>query len=226
MSDDVMPGGKPNVRVELLQETPEEMEYELRAAEGAIWTGGRLIIGIGVFVFASLAFAYFYLRSVNSDALWRPGNVRAPIGAGTAIFVIAVCAAALLGFGIFRLRRGLTLDWEVSGWISLLGGLLAVGLQIWQLTNLPFFPGSSGYASCFIGWAVLNVTLLLCACYWLETLLARSLRLRRAVAQDGGPARSTLPVARLFRANLEGCAYFWGFMALISLIFWLLFYVI
>ncbi|MFZ0173817.1 MAG: hypothetical protein WAL04_19190 [Acidimicrobiales bacterium] len=226
MSEDVMPGGKHNVRTELLQESPEEAEYELRAAEGAIWTGGRLLIGIGVFVFASLAFAYFYLRSVNSEALWRPGHVTAPIGAGTAIFIIAVAAAVLNGFGIFRLRHGLTVDWEVSGWVALLGGLVATGLQIWQLTNLSFFPGSSGYASCFIGWAVLNVSVLLCGCYWLETLLARSLRLRRAVAQDGGPARSTLPVARLFRANLEGCAYFWGFIALISLFFWILFYVI
>ena len=47
-----------------------------------------------------------------------------------------------------------TLDWQVAGWTAVLGGLLAIGLQIWQLTELPFFPGSSGYASCFIGWAV------------------------------------------------------------------------
>jgi hypothetical protein len=163
---------------------------------------------------------------VDSDQLWRPGGVTAPIGVGTAIFVISVVAAGLNAYGIFRLRRGPSLDWEVAGWTAVAGGLVAVGLQIWQLTNLPFFPGSSGYASCFIGWAVLNIAMLLCGTYWLETLLARAMRLRRAVAQDGGPARSTQPVARLFRANLEGCAYFWGFMALMSLAFWVLFYVI
>ena len=38
--------------------------------------------------------------------------------------------------------------------------------------------------------------------------------------------RSTLPVARLFRANLEACSYFWGFIALVATLFWLLFYVI
>jgi len=226
MSDDVAPVTKARLPKGVLQETPEEIEYELRAAEGSIWTGGRMLIGIGAFAFASLAFAYFYLRSLNSSQLWRPSGVTAPIGAGTAIFVIVVLSAALSGYGILRLRRGLSVDWEVGGWISLAGGLTAVGLQIWQLTNLPFFPGSSGYASCFIGWAVMNVSMLLCGCYWLETLLARSLRLRRAVAQDGGPAQSTLPVARMFRANLEGCASFWGFMALMSLLFWLLFYVI
>jgi len=71
-----------------------------------------------------------------------------------------------------------------------LGGLVAIGLQVWQLTQLPFYPGSSGYASCFIGWAALNIALLLGGVYWLETLLARWLRLRRAVTEDGGAVPS------------------------------------
>ncbi len=226
MSDDVLPGGKPNIRHGLIHETPEEIEYELRSAEGAVWTGGRMLIGIATFAYASLAFAYFYLRSVNSEQLWRPRHVTAPVGTGTFIFVSVVVAAILLMYGIVRLRRALTVDWEVAGWVALAFGLLAVALQIWELTKLPFFPGSSGYASCFVGWAVLNITGLLSACYWLETLLARSLRLRRAVAQDGGPARSTLPGARMFRASLEGCAYFWVFMAFASLFFFVLFYIV
>jgi hypothetical protein len=72
----------------------------------------------------------------------------------------------------------------------------------------------------------MNIALLLVGVYWLETLLARWLRLRRAVTEDGGALRSTLPVARLFRANLEACSYFWGFIALVDVLFWLLFYVI
>jgi hypothetical protein len=46
------------------------------------------------------------------------------------------------------------------------------------------------------------------------------------VTEDGGASHSTLPVARLFRANLEGSTYFWGFIALVDGLFWLLFYVI
>ena len=72
----------------------------------------------------------------------------------------------------------------------------------------------------------MNIALLLVGAYWLETLLARWLRLRRAVAEDGGAVRSTLPAARLFRANLEGCSYFWGFIAVVATLFWVLFYVI
>ena len=61
-----------------LQETPEEIAFELRAQEGALWTGGRLLIGIWAFAFAALAFAYFYLRSANNENLWRPkGHHRA-----------------------------------------------------------------------------------------------------------------------------------------------------
>ena len=73
-------------------ETPEEIEYEMRSAEGAMWTGGRLVIGIVAFFFASLAFAYFYLRSTNSEDLWRPHHVTAPTGIGAAIFALVVAA--------------------------------------------------------------------------------------------------------------------------------------
>ena len=209
-----------------LKETPEEIAFELRAQEGAIWTGGRLLIGIWAFAFAALAFAYFYLRSANNQDLWRPGGITAPTGVGAAIFAITLASALLVNFGERRFRNNEGLDWQVAGWLAVVGGLLAVGLQIWQLTVLPFFPGSSGYASCFIGWAVMNIALVLAGTYWIETILAREIRLRRAMSQDGGAPGSKLPVARLFRANLNGCTYFWGFIGVVATFFWVLFYVI
>jgi len=207
-----------------LMSTPEEAAYELRAAEGAMWTGSRLLIGVFTFLFASLAFAYFYLRSSNDEHLWRPKGTIAPTTIGASIAAIVVASALLNYYGTLRLRKGATVDWEVSSAVSVLGFLLATGLQIWELTRLPFFPGSSGYASTFVGWAAMNVGLLLGSAYWLETLLARAIRLRRAVAADGGPSRSALPPARLFRANLEGATTFLGLAALINIIFWVIFY--
>ena len=209
-----------------LHETPEEIAFELRAQEGALWTGGRLVIGIWTFAFASLAFAYFYLRSANNQDLWRPHDITAPTGAGAAIFAITVACAFLNLYGVRRFRSGVALDWEVAGWTSVFGTLVAVSLQIWQLTDLPFFPGSSGYASCLIGWAALNIALLLSGLYWIETLLARQARLRRALLEDGGTAQSTLPAARMFRASMEGCGYYWGFIGLVATLFWVLFYVL
>ena len=209
-----------------LHETPEEIAFEVRAHEGALWTGGRLLIGIWAFAFAALAFAYFYLRSSNNQDLWRPGGITAPTGAGAAIFALTVACGFLAIFGERRLRAGQALDWEVAGWVTVLGAIVAVGLQIWQLTVLPFFPGSSGYASCFIGWASMNIALLLAGAYWLETLLARGIRLRRALSEDGVAPDLNLPAPRLFRTNLNGCTYFWGFIAFIGAFFWVLFYVL
>jgi heme/copper-type cytochrome/quinol oxidase subunit 3 len=209
-----------------LNETPEEIAFELRAQEGALWTGSRLLIGIWAFAFAALAFAYFYLRSANNENLWRPHGITAPTGAGAAIFALTVAGALLGILGVRRFRAGQALDWEVAGWTTILAALVAVSLQVWQLTDLPFFPGSSGYASCYIGWAALNIALLLSGIYWLETLLARQARLRRALREDGGTALSTMPAARMFRASQEGCAYYWGFIAVVATLFWVLFYVL
>lgn len=208
-----------------LMDPAEELAYELRAQENAIWTGGRVLIGIVTFTFAALAFAYFYLRSSNNEDLWRPHGITAPTAIGAAIFAISAAAVLLNVYGTRRMRIGLVLDWQVSGWTALFGLLLATGLQFWQLTQLPFFPGSSGYASCFIGWAVMNIGLLLGCAYWLETVLARAMRLRRAVAEDGGPVASNLPIARLFRANLECCNSFLVFALIVFLFFWVFFYV-
>jgi hypothetical protein len=208
-----------------LMDKAEELAFELHAQEGAIWTGGWMLIGIVTFAFTSLAFAYFYLRSANNEHLWRPGAITAPTALGAAIFTIVVASALLNLYGTSRLRKGLVLDWEVSGGIVLFGLLVAAALQILELTKLPFFPGSSGYASCFVGWAVMNTGLLLACAYWMETVLARSVRLRRAVAEDGGPARSILPPARLFRMNVVSFMSFLLFAALIELFFWVMFYV-
>jgi hypothetical protein len=207
-------------------ETPEEREFELRSAVGAYWTGGRLLIGMFAFLLASLAFAYFYLKSNNSGKLWRPGGITAPTGIGWTIFALVLASALLAIYGQWRLRSGSVLDWEVSGWTATAGILLAAGLQVWQLTQLPFFPGSSGYASCFIGWAVMNLMMLLSGAYWLETTLATSLRLRKLLPDGGSPATSNAPSAQLFRANVESCTYYFGFMALAGTLFWVFFYLI
>jgi len=209
-----------------LMDASEEASYELRAAEGAIWTGGRLLIGIVTFIFASLAFAYFYLRSANDSDLWRPHGMVAPTMIGASIMSIAVASALFNFYGTMRLRKGENADWEVTGWVAVGGLLLTAAFQVWELTRLPFFPGASGYSSTFIGWAGLNTALLLVSAYWLETLLARAIRLRKAIAEDGGPSRSSAPPARLFRASLEGCSHFLLFAALVNVLFWVLFYVV
>jgi heme/copper-type cytochrome/quinol oxidase subunit 3 len=208
-----------------LSETPEEIEYELRAQEGSLWTGTRLIIGVAAFAFASLAFAYFYLRSSDNESLWRPHDVTANEALGATVFALTVAAGALMVLANRRRRQGFGADFQVAGWTVVLVGLTVVSLQIFELTRLSFYPGSSGYASCFVVWAVMNVVLVLGSTYWTETLLTRSIRLHRALAEEGAPG-AALPAERLFRADVDGCALFWEFVSLIALLFWLFFYVV
>lgn len=210
----------------IVSDTPEEREFELRAAVGSYWTGGRLFIGMFAFLLASEAFAYFYLRSANNGQLWRPTGTTAPTGIGDAIFAIIAASALLAIYGQWRLRKGSVIDWQVAGWTAVTGGVVAIVLQIWQMTVLPFYPGSSGYASCFIGWAVINIMMILGGAYWLETALARSIRLQRGGRLSGDGPLSTTAAAQIFRANVSACTYFWGFMALGSALFWSMFYIL
>jgi hypothetical protein len=203
--------------------TPEEVAYEVRAAEGALWTGGRLLMAIFAFAFAGLAFAYFYLRSANNEHLWRPHGVTAPTTTGAAIVAFTVAAAVVNFYGVQRLRRGGMIDWEVAGWTVLLGGLVALGLQCWEFTDLPFFPGSGGYTSVFIGWSVMNCVLLFAGCYWTETLLMRHLRLRKAFTTEGGDRYEVL-TPRITRINIVSSAHFWVFIAVIGVFFWIFMY--
>ena len=203
--------------------TPEEREFELRAQIGSTWSGGRLFIGMYTFLLASLAFAYFYLRSANNGLLWRPKDITAPTAYGWAIFALMLATAVLAIFGQTRLRKGAVLDWQVAGWTGVGTGLLALFLQCYEFTKLPFYPGSSGYASTFIGWAVIDILTILVGTYWLETTLARSHRMRHE-ENVKDPELSTLPTARLFRANVAAMTYFWGFAALASALFFAMFY--
>ena len=179
------------------------------------------------FLFASLAFAYFYLKSNNSGKLWRPDGITAPTGIGWAIFAV-VLASVLLdhlravadAIGLHTRLGGERMGCRrrASCWPSV--------SRSGSSPQLPFFPGSSGYASCFIGWAVMNIMMLVGGAYWLETNLALCLRLERLDSEEGSPATATGPAAQLFRANVESCTYFFGFMAVISALFWVFFYLI
>lgn len=210
----------------VLMEAEEEAAYELRCAEGALWTSSRLFMAIVIMAFAGEAFGYFYLRSTNSFGMWRPGGMTAPTLLGTIIAAAVVGGAIINSVGFSRLRRGSDADWVVAGVASAFLGALGLGLQIWQLTRLSFYPGASGYSSVFIAWAGMNIAMCFAGFYWTETLVARALRIGKLVADDGGLGLSDLPPARLFRANLEGASYFWWLMAVVSVVFWLLFYII
>jgi len=208
-----------------MSDTPEEREFELRAHIGAIWSGGRLFIGMYTFLLAALAFSYFYLRSSNNGLLWRPDHVTAPTAYGWTIYTLTLLAALMAIFGQSRLRKGVVSDWQTAVWVGVAASLLALFLQVWEFTAVPFYPGSSGYASTFIGYSVINILTISIVLYWLETTVARSLRLKKEL-DDVSFQVSMHPSAQAFRANVASMTYFLGFVALASTLLFAMFYLL
>jgi heme/copper-type cytochrome/quinol oxidase subunit 3 len=204
----------------------EEEGLAVSAAIGAMWTGSRLLIGACTFLFGGFAFAFFYLRSLNSHGMWHPDGQQPSVIIGTTAVVLVVASAVMHNAGLRRLRAGLNLDWRVAALTSLGLGVAGIGLEVWELTRLDFFPGASGFASVFVGFTPVYIILGLGAMYWLETIIARGLRVRNAWAGEGGLGSSITAEATRLRASLDAFNYFWSYLALVGVGFWILFYVV
>ena len=77
-----------------LDRTAEEAGFYHESALGATWTGSRLAMGGLTFLFGSFVFAYFYLRSLNSNGRWHGlAWVRPNVAMGTIIVALIVISA-------------------------------------------------------------------------------------------------------------------------------------
>jgi hypothetical protein len=211
-----------------LDEKPviDEDAYYHDASLGAMWTASRTGVALLATFYGGIAFAFFYLRSLNSQGQWDPGHLTASTIIGTTIMLLIVVAAVANYFGMRRLRNGYVVDWQVAGTVAIAFLLIAGGMQIWELTRLPFNPAQSGYAGVFIAFAPVNTVAILLSGYWAETLLAKSIRARRQLAADGGLGVSSQPEAETFRASLDGLSFHLNFFALLSIVFFIIFYVV
>jgi hypothetical protein len=81
-----MPAVAPGVEI-----PPEPPEIGARQ----LYLAGRLLAGATSFFFLAFAFAYFYLRSLNVDHMWRPKGVGPEQGYGVAILVCTLASGAL-----------------------------------------------------------------------------------------------------------------------------------
>ena len=191
----------------------------------ATWTGARLAIGGLTFLFGSFLFTYFYLRSLNSSGRWQgSGYVPPSLWQGTVIMLLAEVSAGVHYFGLQRIKAGNKSTWQISGLIALGFGLAAVAFQIYQLATLPFPPGSSGYSSTFTGFYSLFLVVQLAALIWLEIVLARSRFIPAISFVEQPPTITDTQDVQRFQANLSAFSAVWTYLALVALLFWLLFY--
>jgi len=203
----------------------EDEGYYHESALNATWTGSRLAIGGLTFLFGSFAFAYFYLRSLNSEGRWEgSGYVHPSLWMGTTIMALAVLSAGVHYFGLQRIKAGHKKTWQINGLVALGLGLAAVALQIYQLVDLPFPPGSSGYSSVFVGFYPVFLVVQLAVLLWLEMLLARSRFIPALSFVEQPPTYTETYLVQRFQASLSAFSTVWSYMAIMALVFWLLFY--
>ena len=210
----------------LSRESEEEGFYH-EAALNAAWTGSRLAVGGLCFLFGSFVFAYFYLRSLNSNGRWHGlAWVRPNVAMGTIIVALIVISAIVQTVTLQRIKAGNKAAWQAGGVAALVLGVAAVALMIIQLLLLPFWPGSSGYASVFTGTYPVYLTVVLAMMIWLETLLMRSRSLPAISFVEQPPTFVEAAAVQRFQASLSAFTLFWNFMAVAAFVLWVLFYLV
>ena len=203
----------------------EDEAFYHESGLNAAWTASRLAIGGLTFLFGAFVFAYFYLRSIDSSARWQgSGYVRPSLWMGTTIMLLALLSAGVHYFGLQRIKAGHKVTWQIDALVALALGLAAVAMQIYQLANLPFPPGSSGYSSVFTGFYPVFLVIQLAAMIWLEMLLARSRFIPALSFVEQPPTRAETYAVQRFQASLSGFSTSWNFLAFVALLFWFLFY--
>jgi len=210
----------------LTRKTEEEGFYH-EAALNASWTSSRLAIGGLSFLFGSFVFAYFYLRSLNSGGRWHGSGYHPPsLVLGTVIMLLVLASAGVHYLGLQRIKAGSKLPWQVCGLAAAVLGLAAITLQIIELLFLPFWPGSSGYSSVFTGFYPVFTVVLLAGLIWLETLLARSRFIPAMSFVEQPPTYGEAFAVQRFQAGLSSFTLVWNYLAVMSILFWILFYAI
>ncbi len=204
----------------------EEAAFYHEAALNASWTGSRLAIGALSFLFGAFAFAYFYLFSSNGHGMWLPSSTRIPSNHyGEAITGLIVVGAIIQTVGLQRIKGGSKSNWFVTAVVALVFGLAAVALQIKELLVLPFQPGQSGFASVFVGFYPVALVTWLGAMIWLETLIVRSRAIPAISFVEQPPTYAQAFEVQRFQSSLSAFTVVWNYLAIVTFIFWLLFYV-
>jgi hypothetical protein len=204
----------------------EEAAFYHEAALNASWTGARLAIGSLSFLFGAFAFAYFYLESSDGHSKWLPSSTTPPqAGYGAAIMALVVVSALLNAVGLQLIKGGSKSSWIRSGLVALVAGLAAVALTVWQLLNLPFQPGQSGFASVFVGFYPVALAVWLGAMIWLEILLASARKIPAMSFVEQPPTYQQAFEVQRFQSSLSAFTTVWSYLAIIAFVFWLLFYV-
>jgi heme/copper-type cytochrome/quinol oxidase subunit 3 len=211
-----------------LPSTGEHESPEARRERGilALDVGARLLAGATTFFFLSFLFAYFYLRSLNVENLWRPHHVK-PDQAMGAAFVACVIVSVALALLASRAQQRGSRGWGSLGWVAVLLGLAAVALQCITYTVQKFGPTDDAYASVYVAWTAFYLLFVLGSMYWLETQLATDLRERREPTAKGGEGVTTYEHPdRLLPRGMSAAVFYWAYLGALGVIMYVVLYLL
>jgi hypothetical protein len=207
----------------------EEGVFYHEAALNASWTGVRLALGGMSFLLGSFVFAFFYLKSLNSHGLWYPSGQFAThpkAWLGVLIMLLVVVSAAVQTAGLQLIKAGNKAAWQRAALVALVLGLASVGFALYQLADLPFWPGQSGFASVFVGYWPVYLTIAFCVMVWLETLVMRSRTIPQISFVEQPPTYDEAFGVQRFQASLSAFTLCWNYLAVVGVIVWILFYLV
>ena len=188
----------------------------------ALSVASRLLAGASTFFFLAFVFAYFYLRSLNVNHMWRPAHVKPDQGLGVA-FIVCLLLSAIAAILAGRSMKAGSRAWVGPAAASVVLGLAAIGLQCVEFTVQKFGPTDGAFASVFCTWTAFYLIAVLCTMYWLETQVATELRARRTPAERDGDIRDP---DRLIAPGLDAVVFYWGYLAGIGVITYVVLYLL
>ncbi len=205
----------------------EEQGFQHEAALNSAWAGSRLALGALTFLLGSFVFAFFYLRSLNSHGMWYPAGFAGPRQwSGALIMAFVVASAVLQSLVLERLKAGHKTSWILGASLALALGLGAIGVQVWQLLNEPFYPGSSGFASVFTGATPVFVMTIFGAMIWLEILIVAAAKIPGIFFVEQPPTYAEAFRLQRFQARLSAFTLVWNYLAAVAVLLWILFYLV
>jgi len=142
------------------------------------------------------------------------------------VMALIVVSAAVQTLALQRIKAGTKSVWLAGAVVALILGLVAISIQLWQLAALPFWPGASGYASVFVAFYPVFVTVTFCVLVWLEILIVRCRAIPEISFIEQPPTYAEAFAVQRFQASLSSFTVTWNYMAVVAFVFWVLFYLV
>jgi heme/copper-type cytochrome/quinol oxidase subunit 3 len=193
---------------------------DVRQLTGNLTIGSRLVASGTAFVFMSFLFAFFYLRAVNSNGLWRPKDVTPVQSWGIAVLVLTLLSTLIFDLARREVVGGIEPRWRSGSMAALALAVLVVVAQGLEYATITFRTDQGGWAAVFWGWTLVQLLFWLGAVYWIETMVAQTLRRPAASAREGTGG------TELLRPSADSCMVYLYTMSTIAIIAYILLYLV